>query len=410
MGLFTFRAVDLAGVPSRGEVEAPSKSQVADQLRQRGLIVLDISERHEAFKLESVLQRFKSVNMRELSVFSRQFATLIGSGMPMLRSLYTLEDQTEDPMLKPAIASLRNDVEAGSSLHAAMNRQPGIFSPLYRSMVAAGEGAGRLEQSLDRVASQLEKLDALKRQVKSAMMYPAVVFTIALLVMTAVVAFVVPVFVGIFEEISEENGADSSLPLPTQITVGVSEAVTGSWYIILPVLAALAYAFVRWKKTETGRLAWDRFKLKLPAKVGDVVQKVALARWARTFSGAVSSGVPILQAVEISGQTAGNAVIEKAMADVYTSVKNGGSIARPLEQNKVFPPMVSHMVAVGEESGQLEQMLEKIADFYDAEVDAKVKALTSLIEPIMITVVGVVVGFIVISMYLPIFSLYDKIR
>jgi type IV pilus assembly protein PilC len=410
MGLFTFRAVDLAGVPSRGEVEAPSKSQVADQLRQRGLIVLDISERHEAFKLESVLQRFKTVNMRELSVFSRQFATLIGSGMPMLRSLYTLEDQTEDPMLKPAIASLRNDVEAGSSLHAAMNRQPGIFSPLYRSMVAAGEGAGRLEQSLDRVASQLEKLDALKRQVKSAMMYPAVVFTIALLVMTAVVAFVVPVFVGIFEEISTENGADSSLPLPTQITVGVSNAVTGSWYIIIPVIAALAYAFVRWKKTETGRLAWDRTKLKLPAKVGDVVQKVALARWARTFSGAVSSGVPILQAVEISGQTAGNAVIEKAMSDVYTSVKNGGSIARPLEENKVFPPMVSHMVAVGEESGQLEQMLEKIADFYDAEVDAKVKALTSLIEPIMITVVGVVVGFIVISMYLPIFSLYDKIR
>jgi type IV pilus assembly protein PilC len=167
---------------------------------------------------------------------------------------------------------------------------------------------------------------------------------------------------------------------------------------------------VRWKKTETGRLAWDRLKLRLPAKVGDVVQKVALARWARTFSGAVSSGVPILQAVEISGQTAGNAVIEMAMADVYTSVKNGGSIARPLEQNRVFPPMVSHMVAVGEESGQLEQMLEKIADFYDAEVDAKVKALTSLIEPIMITVVGVVVGFIVISMYLPIFSLYDKIR
>jgi type IV pilus assembly protein PilC len=410
MGLFTFRAVDLAGVPSRGELEAPSKSQVAEQLRQRGLIVLDISERHEAFKFESILQRFKNVNLRELSVFSRQFATLIGSGMPMLRSLYTLEDQTEDAMLKPAIASLRADVEAGSSLHAAMNRQPGIFSPLYRSMVAAGEGAGRLEQSLDRVAYQLEKLDALKRQVKSAMMYPAVVFGIALVVMIAVVAFVVPVFVGIFEEISQENGEASSLPLPTQITVGISEAVTGSWYIIIPVVIGLAYAFIRWKRTETGRMMWDRFKLRLPAKVGDVVQKVALARWARTFSGAVSSGVPILQAVEISGETAGNAVIQSAMDDVYTSVKNGGSIARPLEENSVFPPMVSHMVAVGEESGQLEQMLEKIADFYDAEVDAKVKALTSLIEPIMITVVGAVVGFIVISMYLPIFSLYDKIR
>ena len=410
MGLFTFRAVDLAGVPSRGELEAPSKGQVAEQLRQRGLIVLDISEQHEAFKLESVLQRFKSVNMRELSVFSRQFATLISSGMPMLRSLYTLEDQTEDPMLKPAIGSLRADVEAGSSLHAAMERQPGVFSPLYRSMVAAGEGAGRLEQSLDRVADQLEKLDALKRQVKSAMMYPAVVFGVALVVMVAVVAFVVPVFVGIFEEISTENGEPADLPFMTQITVGISDAVTKGWYIVIPALAALGYLFVRWKKTERGRLLWDRTKLKLPAKIGDVVQKVALARWARTFSGAVSSGVPILQAVEISGQTAGNAVIENAMDDVYTSVKNGGSLARPLTENDVFPPMVSHMVAVGEESGQLEAMLEKIADFYDAEVDAKVKALTSLIEPIMIVVVGVVVGFIVISMYLPIFSLYDKIR
>jgi type IV pilus assembly protein PilC len=410
MGLFTFRAVDLAGVPSRGEVEAPSKGQVAEQLRQRGLIVLDISERHEAFKLESVLQRFKSVNMRELSVFSRQFATLIASGMPMLRSLYTLEDQTEDPMLKPAITSLRNDVEAGSSLHAAMERQPGIFSPLYRSMVAAGEGAGRLEQSLDRVADQLEKLDALKRQVKSAMMYPAVVFTVALVVMVVVVAFVVPVFVGIFEEISAENGAPADLPLMTKITVGLSDAVTKGWFIVLPCLVAAAYVFVRWKKTEHGRMLWDRFKLRIPMKIGDVVQKVALARWARTFSGAVSSGVPILQAVEISGETAGNAVIQKAMDDVYTSVKNGGSIARPLEENSVFPPMVSHMVAVGEESGQLEAMLEKIADFYDAEVDAKVKALTSLIEPVMIVVVGVVVGFIVISMYMPIFSLYDKIR
>jgi len=228
--------------------------------------------------------------------------------------------------------------------------------------------------------------------------------------MIAVVAFVVPVFVGIFEEISSENGESSELPLPTKITVGISEAVTGSWYVILPILAVLAYGFVRWKKTERGRLIWDRFKLRLPAKVGDVVQKVALARWARTFSGAVSSGVPILQAVEISGQTAGNAVIEKAMGDVYDSVKGGGSLARPLEENSVFPPMVSHMVAVGEESGQLETMLEKIADFYDAEVDAKVKALTSLIEPIMICFVGGVVGFIVISMYLPIFSVYDKIR
>jgi type IV pilus assembly protein PilC len=407
---FTFRAVDLAGVPSRGEMEASTKAQVSEQLRQRGLIVLDVAEEREALKLESIFQRFKSVNMRNLSVFSRQFATLISSGMPMLRSLYTLEDQTEDEMLKPAIVAVRNDVEAGSSLHQAMERQPGVFDPLYRSMVQAGEGSGRLEQALERVAAQLEKLDALRRQVKSAMMYPAIVFTIALVVMVVIVAFVVPVFVGIFKEISSENGESAELPLMTQITVGVSNAVTGSWYIIIPVVLVGAYVFVRWKKSERGRLQWDRLKLRIPMKIGDVVQKVALARWSRTFSGTVSSGVPILQAIQISGQTAGNAVIQEAMEAVYDSVKKGGTIAKPLEDASVFPPMVSHMVAVGEESGQLEQMLEKIADFYDAEVDAKIKALTSLIEPIMIVVVGTVVGFIVISMYLPIFSLYDKIR
>jgi type IV pilus assembly protein PilC len=411
MGTFAFRAVDLAGVPSRGELEAGSKAQVSEQLRQRGLIVLDVSETHEAFKLESVLQRFKSVNLRNLSVFSRQFATLITSGMPMLRSLYTLEEQTEDEMLKKAVAGLRQDVEAGSSVAAAMESQPGVFDPLYRSMVSAGEGSGRLEEALDRVAYQLEKLDALRRQVKSALMYPAVVFTLALVVMVVVVAFIVPVFVGIFEDIANESpGAPSELPLMTRITVGVSDFITGGWMFIVPALALLTYGFLRWKKTERGRLQWDKVKLRIPFHIGDVVQKVALARWSRTFAGTIASGVPILQAIEISGHTAGNAVVQEAMDDVYDSVRRGGTIAKPLSEHSVFPVMVSHMVSVGEDSGQLQTMLEKIADFYDAEVDAKVKALTSLIEPVMIMVVGGVVGFIVISMYLPIFSLYDNIR
>jgi type IV pilus assembly protein PilC len=411
MGTFAFRAVDLAGVPSRGEVEAGSKAQVTEQLRQRGLIVLDVSEKREALKLESVFQRFKSINMRNLAVFSRQFATLINSGMPMLRSLYTLEEQTEDEMLKNAIVGVRQDVEAGSSVAAAMESQPGVFDQLYRSMVYAGEGSGRLEDALDRVAFQLEKLDALRRQVKSALMYPAVVFALALVVMVVVVAFIVPVFVGIFEEIASENpGAPAELPFMTQITVGVSDFITGKWYILIPAIAILAYVFVRWKKTDRGRMQWDKLKLRLPAHIGDVVQKVALARWSRTFSGTVASGVPILQAIQISGDTAGNAVIQDAMTDVYDSVKRGGTISKPLAEHSVFPPMVSHMVSVGEDSGQLETMLEKVADFYDAEVDAKVKALTSLIEPVMIMLVGGVVGFIVISMYLPIFSLYDNIR
>jgi len=410
MGTFAFHAVDVAGVPSRGELEAVSKAQVTEQLRQRGLIVLDVSEKREALKLESLLQRFKSVNMRSLAIFSRQFATLIASGMPMLRSLYTLEEQTEDDMLKPAIAAVRADVEAGSSLHGAMERQPGIFDPLYRSMVEAGEGSGRLESALDRVAAQLEKLDALRRQVKSALMYPAIVFTLALVVMIVVVAFIVPIFVGIFEEISIESGSSPELPLMTQITVGVSNALTGSWYVIVPIVAVGIYGFLRWKKTDRGRLQWDRIKLRIPFHIGDIVQKVALARWSRTFSGTVGSGVPILQAIQISGATAGNAVVEQAMNDIYDAVKRGGTIAKPLSEHDVFPVMVSHMVSVGEDSGRLQEMLEKIADFYEAEVDAKVKALTSLIEPVMIIFVGGIVGFIVISMYLPIFKLYDNIR
>ncbi len=411
MASFVFRAVDLAGVPSRGEVEASTKAAVTEQLRQRGLIVLDVAETREAFKLESIFQRFKSVKARPLAIFSRQFATLIASGMPMLRSLYTLEDQTDDEMLKRSIVGVRQDVEAGSSVAQAMEAQPGVFDPLYRSMVQAGEGSGRLEEALDRVATQLERLDALKRQVRSAMMYPVAVFVIAILVMAAVCAFVVPVFINIFIEISEETpGVSAELPLPTQITVAMSNFITGKWYILIAAIIGIGYAFNRWKSTDRGRLQWHRMMLRFPAHIGDIVHKVALARWSRTFAGTIASGVPMLQAIKISGQTAGNAVVEEAMDDVYASVRSGGSIAKPLQDNDAFPAMVSHMVAVGEDSGQLETMLEKIADFYETEVDAKVKALTSLIEPMMIMLVGGGVGFIVISMYLPIFQLYDNIR
>jgi type IV pilus assembly protein PilC len=411
MSSYAFRAVDVAGAPSRGEMEAESKSQVTEMLRARGLIVLDVSEEKESFKLEELITRFRSIPMRDLAVFSRQFATLIASGMPMLRSLYTLEDQTEDERLKVAIQSVRQDVEAGSSLSDAMERQPNVFNKLFRSMVRSGEGSGRLEETLDRVAFHLEKLDALKRQIRSAMMYPAFVFSLAILVMMAVVTFIVPVFVGVFEEISSESpGTSSDLPFLTQIVVGVSDGIKGYWFIWIPALIGGTIGFIKWKATEAGRVQWDAIKLKIPFHIGDIVQKVALARWSRTFAGTVASGVPILQSIRITGQTSGSAQVEKAMDDVYASVKNGGSIGAPIEKNPLFPAMVGHMVAVGEETGQLEHMMTKIADFYEDEVDAKVKALTSLLEPIMIVFVGGVVGFIVIAMYLPIFSLYNNIR
>ena len=411
MGQFAFRAVDLAGVPSRGEVEAATKAHVTEQLRQRGLIVLDVSEKREAFKLESIFQRFKKVGMRELSVFSRQFATLISSGMPMLRSLYTLEDQTEDEMLKRSIVALRQDVEAGSSVAQAMESQPGVFDPLYRSMVHAGEGSGRLEEALDRVAVQLERLDALRRQVKSAMMYPSVVLGLAALVMIAVVAFIVPVFVGIFEEIAaDQPGESAELPFMTQITVGVSGFITGKWFILFPTIALAVYAFIRWKNTERGRMQWDRFKLRIPWHIGDVVHKVALARWSRTLSALTTAGVPLMQALEITGKTAGNWQVEKAMDEVITSVRSGGTIAAPLKESPIFPSMVTHMLGVGEETGALDTMLTKIADFYEDQVNAAVKQLTSILEPVMIVIVGGMVGFIVISMYLPLFKVYDQIK
>jgi type IV pilus assembly protein PilC len=407
---FAFRAMDVAGTATAGEVEAESKVQVTEQLRQRGLIVLDVSEKSEPFKIEQIWQTWKGVDKRELAVFSRQFATLVASGMPMLRTLHTLEEQTQDDRIKEAVAGLRADIEAGSTLEQGMERHPEVFDRLYRAMVRSGEESGRLEDALDRVAFQVEKTDALQRQVKSALMYPALVFGVAMVVLLAIVTFIIPVFAGIFEELGKENGESSALPLPTQVCITASDAVTGYWFIIFPLLAASFVAFFRWKRTEKGKEVWDRFLLRIPFKIGDVIQKVALARWSRTFSGSVSAGVPMLQSIKLTGETAGNIVVENAMDEVYASVKRGGSLAGPIERTPIFPPMVGHMVAVGEETGQLEHMLSKIADFYEAEVDAKVKALTALIEPLMIVFVGGVVGFIVIAMYLPIFSLYDKIR
>ena len=411
MSTYAFRAVDLGGVPSRGEVDAETKAQVTEQLRERGLIVLDVSEKSEAFKLESAFDRFRSIKTRDLSVFARQFATLIASGMPMLRSLYTLEDQTEDERLSGAIAGVRNDVEAGSSLADAMGRRPQVFDKLFRAMVRSGESSGRLDDALERIAFQLEKLDALKREIRSAVLYPAFVFAAALVIMLAVVIFIVPIFAEAFKEaVADQPGESASLPTLTQLMINFSNFLKGYWFIWVPGMIGLLIGFFQWKKTERGRAQWDLVKLRLPIHIGDIVQKAAVARWSRTFSGAVASGVPLLESIKLTGQTAGNYQVEKAMEEVYASVQSGGTLAHPIEEASVFPPMVGHMVSVGEESGQLEQMLSKIADFYETEVDSKVKALTSLIEPAMIAIVGGMVGFIVIAMYLPLFSLYDKIR
>jgi len=324
--------------------------------------------------------------------------------MSIMRALQVLETQTASKLLKGAIAGVRSDVEAGLLLSDAMARHPKVFGPLYVSMVRAGETGGVLEECLMRVADQLEKDAALRRQVRAAMVYPAIVITFAVVVLLALVAFLIPVFVGVFKQFP------GKLPALTQFMVNFSHLVTHQWYLLIAGLAISIGGFIAVKRNQRGRDAWDAFKLRIPMKIGEVVQKVAIARWSRTLSALTSAGVPIMQAIEITGKTAGNAVIERSMGDVITSVKSGGTIAAPLRECSAFPPMVAQMVGVGEETGALDSMLAKIADFYDSEVEAAVKALTSIMEPVMIIFVGGIVGVIVISMYLPLFSIYNSIK
>jgi type IV pilus assembly protein PilC len=402
MATFVFRAVDLAGVPARGEVDADTKQAVTDQLKSRGLIVLDIDAKKGS--KEITLDFLERVKARDLSVMTRQLATMVTSGVTILRALYVLEEQTDSKLLKRALVQIRKDVEAGLPLSEALARHPKIFSPLYIAMVHSGETGGMLESALLRTADQLEKEDALRRQVRAAMIYPAVVVSFALLVLTALVAFIVPVFAKVFKDFG------GKLPALTQFTVGLSDFMTSRWYVIIVLVIGAAWAFLAWKRSSWGRPQWDRFRLRIPMRIGEVVQKVALARWSRTLSALVSAGVPLLQALEVTGKTAGNKVVENAMDSVRDSVKRGGTIAAPLKEVSVFPAMVVHMVGVGEETGALDGMLNKIADFYEEEVNAAIKALTSILEPVMIILIGSIVGFIVISMYLPLFKVYDQIK
>ena len=402
MSTYVFKAIDLTGGKARGEVEAESKQAVSDQLKSRGLIVLDIADKHSSRQIE--LSFMNRVKANELAVFSRQLATMISSGMSILRSLYVLEEQTESKFLKETIVAVRKDVEAGLSLSDAMSRHPKVFSPLFIAMTQAGEMGGVLEGSLLRVADQLQSDAALRRQIKSAMVYPVMVIIFAIGVMMALVAFLVPVFVGVFKQFGGE------LPALTKVSVLLSEAVTGYWWLIFLLTFVTIVAFVRWKRTTWGRKQWDHFRLHVPMKIGQIVQQVAVARWSRTLASLTSAGVPLLQALEITGKTGGNVGIEEAMDGVIASVKRGGTIAAPLAQAPIFPTMVTHMVGVGEETGALDAMLDRIAEFYEEQVEASVKALTSILEPIMIVVIGSIVGFIVISMYLPLFEVYNHIE
>jgi type IV pilus assembly protein PilC len=403
MSTFAYKALDQTGTSIHGEIDAEDKVAVASQLRGRGLIVVDIDEQNAGSG--DILARFKKVKADELTVATRQFSTMVSSGMSMLRALYVLEEQQENEKLKEAFASIRKDVEAGLALSDALARHPDIFNELYVAMVAAGETGGILEETLKRVADQLEKDASLRRQIKSAMVYPIVIISFATAVVLALVAFLVPVFEGVFKDFGGQ------LPAITKVTVSFSHLLTRRPYVLIGAAILIVWAFRRWKRSKRGKEQWDRLKLRFPLKIGDVVQKVALARFARTYSALISAGVPMLEAIEITGRTSGNVVVERAMDAVHESVRNGGTISAPMRtEPDAFPGMVVQMVAVGEETGALDTMLSKIADFYEDEVEAAVKALTSILEPIMIIFVGAVVGFVVIAMYLPLFRVYDQIK
>jgi type IV pilus assembly protein PilC len=403
MAAFAYSAINAQGLELTGEIHAPDPASARESLRIRGLLARDLDELPASGE-DGVRSVFKAIKPKSLQIFSRQFATMIEAGLNVVGALVILEEQTDDKLLAAVISELRADVEGGLLLSQAMARHPKVFSRLYISMVEAGEAAGILDVVLDRVAFQIEKATQIQRRVKGAMIYPTMVFIFATLVLVGMLLFLVPIFENIFKQLG------GNLPKLTQIVVDMSHLVQNDWYIIFPVFIGSIIGFFRWKKSESGRKKWDRFKLHLPMKIGDVVLKVTMARFSRTLSTLVASGVDIIKALEITATTSGNWVIEEALGDVRARVHEGVTIAQPLIENPIFPPMVSQMVKIGEETGELEKMLGKIADFYEDEVDSSIQTLTSIIEPIMMIAVGMMVGVIIISMYLPMFKMLTLIK
>jgi type IV pilus assembly protein PilC len=401
---FAYKALDARGTQAAGEIEGESKAAVAAALRNKGLTVLDLNEVKAGW---GQLQIGGRVKPKDLTVFSRQFATMVNSGLSMLRCLYVLEEQTPNKKLAAVITAVRADVEAGISLSDALEKHPKIFSRLYVSMVRAGELGGILDEVLNRLATQLEKEDSIRRAVKSAMVYPILIGSFAILVLIGMVLFLIPIFADMYKDLG-----NAKLPLLTRMMMAISDAMLSFPLnvVIFALIIGGIYGLIRLKRTDRGHRAWDRFKLRVPMGIGEIIRKLAIARFSRTLGTLITSGVPILQAIEITGQAAGNVVIEDAMVDVQQSVKEGQSITTPLSQVKVFPAMVTQMISVGEETGSLDAMLGKIADFYEDEVNAAVKSLTSILEPILMLFVGALVGTVVIAMYLPIFNMMNIVK
>ena len=399
MPVWTYSARTVGGDIRRSEIDLPSKDHVIAYLRRQKLIPVTVREKPKDI---SLMQR-KKVKAREIVIFTRQFATMINAGLPLVQALDILARQTENAMLKKAVQDTLYDVEAGNTLADALSQHPKVFSQLYVNMVSAGESGGLLDTILLRLATFLEKSEQLARKVKGAMVYPAVVLGVAVIAIAILLLFVIPTFESVFASFNQ------TLPLPTRLVIGMSAILQGYWWAMAVGIVVAVLIFRRWVGTATGRLRFDRFMLRVPV-LGSLVRKAAIARFTRTLGTMLSSGVTILDGLEITARTAGNRVIHDAVMESRTAIAGGKSIAEPLKETEVFPPMVTQMIHVGEETGDLDGMLSKIADFYDDEVDVAVENLLKVLEPALIVILGTVVGGMIVAMYLPIFGLVNAIQ
>lgn len=394
MKTYQYNAKDKTGHTASGMMDANSESEVVSFLHKKDLVVLSVRQvKLKVFKLKK-----RKIKLDDMVIFSRQLSTMIEAGIPLVQALGVLGEQIENRNLQNVVLAVRRDVEAGTSFYDALAKHPTVFSELFINMARAGEASGMLNEVLDRVAAYLEKVSALNRKIGSSLVYPAVAISMAIIITVFLLIRVVPTFKGIFEILGGE------LPLPTRILIMVSDTLKQYFLFVVGLLVFLGFAFRKYIATEKGRYKFDAQKLKLPV-LGELFRKVAIAKFARTFSTLARSGVPVLNALEIVSKTSGNKVIEGVVSNCRSAVRDGEPISKPLSKSGIFPPMVCRMVSVGEQTGQLEKMLSKIADFYDEQVDAAVSGLTSLIEPLVIAFLGIVIGGIVIALFLPILKI-----
>lgn len=401
MPTFLWEGKTAQGRVLRGEVEAPNLEAVFTVLRDRRIrpVPNRIREKGKGLEQEISIPGFgEKVKARDVSLFTRQFATMIDAGLPIVQCLDILCEQSESKLLRNTVRTIRQDVEGGSTLAGALKRHPKIFDDLYTNMVEAGEAGGVLNTILNRVALFIEKANKLKKKVKGAMIYPCTIVGVAVIVVAILLIFVIPVFAELYGSMGK------ALPAPTQITINISNWLVASWYYVLFAMGAVVVAIRSYYQTDQGRMNMDRLLLRLPV-VGDLLRKVAVARFSQNMAILLSSGVPILDGLAITARTAGNKVVEKAIMDSRVSISQGKTVAEPLRESKIFPPMVCQMVAVGENTGGLDTMLRKVAELYEEEVDDAVANLTALMEPMIMVVLGVILGGLVISMYLPIFQM-----